>query len=240
MINKNDFNMNYFIKLKMSKQSEKETERVGNKHFQLGALNKKTGQYIRPENGSKEDKYQCPECKSDVIWKNGLIRRRHFSHKDSKCTYYDKPSESEIHKNAKYIMKAFLESRIPIIMVRKCLICNKICHFSTPIVTDTSSIVLEHRFQFNRQTKVGDVNHIEGKNEMPVCIYEICHTHRTNDCDRPEPWYEIDSIVIHYLASIELENNIKIPCIREFYCENCKEKDEKSDYHDKKEISHIS
>ena len=77
----------------------------------LGAINKITKEYIYPKIANKNDKYICPECNKDLILKQGSIRIHHFAHaKDNqKCNYYDKPSESQIHKDAKMLLKKILE-----------------------------------------------------------------------------------------------------------------------------------
>ena len=80
---------------------------------QLGALKKGTNEYIYPAAASKMDKYVCPDCGKDLILRRGQIRIHHFAHlrDDNPCTYYNKPSESQIHKDAKMLMKSLLDKK---------------------------------------------------------------------------------------------------------------------------------
>lgn len=49
----------------------------------------------------KKDKYYCPVCGEEMIFKNCMEKEKHFSHKaDTKCTY-GKGGESEAHKIVK-------------------------------------------------------------------------------------------------------------------------------------------
>ena len=91
----------------------------------MGALHKETNKHINPSFATKEDKYICPDCKRSVIFRSGKIKRPHFAHKSEeiKCNYYDKPSESEIHKEAKFLMSHILNERIPITFKKLCESC---------------------------------------------------------------------------------------------------------------------
>ena len=80
----------------------------------LGAIVKNTGQYVRPTFANKKDIHICPDCQQNVIPKTGKIKRHHFAHKTTneiKCNYYDKPNESQIHKDAKMYMKILLDNK---------------------------------------------------------------------------------------------------------------------------------
>jgi hypothetical protein len=94
----------------------------------------------------------------------------------------------------------------------------------SPEITEISSIHNEYRFDFNGP-KIADVAYND--NGEIICIFEICHTHKTCSENRPEPWFEINA-----LSMIQLVNNIniislQIPCIRREKCDECiqKEKD---------------
>ena len=160
----------------------------------LGAINKVTGKYVYPPIAKKADEYVCPDCNNDVIVVKGKILRHHFRHKNDKerpCYYYDKPNESQIHKDAKMLMKTLLENKIPIEFKRTCQSCQKSDIIKLPKITKDSIITLEHRFTYNNKLKIADVAHTQ--NGEIQCIYEICHTHQTSDEDRPEPWVEVDA-----------------------------------------------
>ena len=80
----------------------------------LGAMNKITGDYVSPNLANKKDEYLCPDCNKDLILCQGNIRIHHFRHKfDSvnPCNHYSHPSESQIHKDAKLLMKTLLDNK---------------------------------------------------------------------------------------------------------------------------------
>jgi len=187
----------------------------------LGAINKKTSEYIYPKIANKIDEYSCPECNKDLIICQGNIRVHHFRHKvDSinPCHHYSNPTESQIHKDAKLLLKTLLENNVNLSFIRKCCKCKNDEEFEIPPITDTSSIKLEYRFEYNNSSKIADVAYID--NREIICIFEIFHTHKTKSENRYEPWFEIDALsFIKNVNDINL-STIQIPCIR---CEKCDE-----------------
>ena len=187
----------------------------------LGAINKLTGKYIYPKIANKIDKYICPECNKDLILVQGEIRIHHFRHKiDSinPCHHYSKPTESQIHKDAKMLMKTLLENKTPIQFTRECVSCKTIDELIIPEITEGSIILLEHHFNYNNELKIADVTHtINGEIKS---IYEICNTHKTCSGNRPEPWVEIDANSLLTLVNTTDEPLI-INCIRCEKCEKC-------------------
>lgn len=189
----------------------------------LGAINKHTGEYVYPKIANKKDEYVCPECNKDLIICKGEIKVHHFRHKvDSvnPCNHYNNPGESQIHKDAKQLLKSLLERKIPISFVRECASCKKNETFEIPEVSETSKILLEHRFEFNGP-KIADVVYIDN-NEL-VCVFEICNTHKTCSENRPEPWFEINALTLIKTANDTCLSQIQIPCIRCEKCEDCVE-----------------
>lgn len=95
-------------------------------HFSMGAINKTTNEYEYPKIANKINKYKCPSCDKNVIFRNGKIKQPHFAHykSNSPCYYYDKPNESQIHKDAKLLMKTLLDNKKCINIYRKCYYCN--------------------------------------------------------------------------------------------------------------------
>jgi len=74
----------------------------------LGAINKNTREYIFYKMANKKDEYICPDCNKEIILCKGEIRVPYFRHKIdtiNPCNYYDKPNESQIHKDAKMLIK---------------------------------------------------------------------------------------------------------------------------------------
>lgn len=191
----------------------------------LGAIKKYTGEYVYAAVANKIDKYVCPDCNRDLILKKGDIRIHHFAHlkDDIPCTYYNRPSESQIHKDAKMLLKNILDNKRQIVFNRSCLnyesycIDKKIDEYIIPEVSETSQILIEYRFDYNG-LKIADVAYIDN-NEI-VCLFEIYNTHKTEEYKRPEPWFEINALDLINLVN---ENNpiIKIECIRKITCEKC-------------------
>ena len=112
----------------------------------LCAIHKVTNKYVYPTIAKKADEHFCPDCNNDVIVVQGEILRHHFRHKKTDkvhpCKYYDKPNESQIHKDAKMLMKTLLENKTPIEFTRKCQSCQKSDKFKLPEMTKDSIITL--------------------------------------------------------------------------------------------------
>jgi len=187
----------------------------------LGAINKQTGEYVYPKIANKKDEYICPDCNKDLILCQGEIIRPYFRHKvDSvnPCNHYCNPTETQIHKDGKMVMKSLLERKMPISFIRNCCSCKKNEEYEIPEMTESSNIELEYRFEYNG-TKIADVVYID--NYEILCIFEICNTHKTCSENRPEPWFEIDAEALIKLANDNAMPHIKIPCIRYEKCDDC-------------------
>jgi len=190
----------------------------------LGAINKHTREYVYPKIANKKDEYICPECNKDLILVKGEVRVHHFRHKvDTKtpCNHYNKPTETQIHKDAKILLKTLLERKIPISFIRNCCECAGRSIWKLPEMNDTSIIKLEHRFEFNG-TKIADVAWIN--DDKLYCIFEICNTHKTRNENRPEPWFEIDAETLITNANDDSLTLLEVPCIRrQIICSKCRE-----------------
>lgn len=155
----------------------------------LGAINKITNEYVLPKMANKKDVYICPECNKDLILVQGKIKVHHFRHKvdTNPCRHYNHPSETQIHKDAKMLLKTLLEDKTNnITFIRECMQCKAPKELDLPNVKEYSNIILEYRFTLNGELKIADVAHVDNENgEHLKCIYEICHTHKTcNEIDR--------------------------------------------------------
>lgn len=194
----------------------------------LGAINKLTGEYVFPKIANKNGEYSCPVCYKDLILCQGTKRVHHFRHKVDcidPCRHYNNPTETQIHKDAKFLLKNLLERKIPISFIRNCDCCKKNEEFEIPEISEGSNIQLEYRFEHNG-VKVADVAYLEdGK---ILCIFEICNTHRTCSENRPEPWFEIDALTLIKLANDSDLVSLQIPCIRREKCEACIERENKN------------
>ena len=195
-----------------------------NSLISLGAINKITGEYVYPKIANKKDEYYCPECNKDLILCQGDIRVHHFRHKvaTNPCHHYSSPTETQIHKDAKLLMKTLLDKKIPVSFVRNCCCCKNNEEFEIPETSETSNIELEHRFEYHGP-KIADVAYIE--NGEILCIFEICNTHKTSGENRPEPWFEIDAETLIRIANDNCLSQIQIPCIRCEKCEDCVERE---------------
>jgi uncharacterized protein YkuJ len=191
----------------------------------LGAINKLTGEYVYPKIANKKDKYICPECNKDLILCQGEKIVHHFRHKvDSvnPCHHFSKPTESQQHKEGKWLLKFLFESKTPITVYRICCCCKKNEEYEIPEMTEGSVIQLEHRFEYNGP-KIADVAYLD--NGEFVGIFEICNTHKTRSEDRPEPWFEIDAETLIKMANDNTLTSLQIPCIRCEKCDECIEKE---------------
>jgi hypothetical protein len=206
----------------------------------LGALNKLTGEYVYPKIANKKDNYICPECNKDLILVQGKIRNYHFRHKADNinpCHHYSNPCESQIHKNAKMLMKTLLERKIPISFIRNCCCCKKNEEFEIPEISETSNIYLEYRFEYNG-IKIADVAYMD--DDEILCIFEICNTHKTCSENRPEPWFEINAETFIKLANDNTLTSLEIPCVRCDKCEECLTKERELILNIRKEVQNKS
>jgi hypothetical protein len=188
----------------------------------LGAINKNTGKYIQPKIANKKDEYICIDCNKDLILCQGEVRKHYFRHKVDcvkPCHRYSNPSETQIHKDAKLLLKNLLETKIYISFIRKCVSCNGEDEFEIPEIGEGSLIELEYRFEFNGSIKIADVAYIH--NNKILCIFEIYNTHKTCSENRPEPWFEIDAETLIKLSNDNNLNSLQIPCIRCEKCDKC-------------------
>ena len=213
-------------------------------HFSMGAINKNTNNYEYPKIANKKYKYKCPSCEKDVIFKNGKIKKPHFAHykSDNPCHYYDKPNETQIHKDAKLLMKTLLDNKKNISIRRNCNYCEqRKCGYSENICYDiyddyneNTKAVIEYKFYYNNSNRSADIAFVE--NEKIKYIFEICYKNKTKEENRPEPWMEINAEdLINKINSGEIideEGNVTIECIRNYKCDMCVEY-EKNDYEKK-------
>ena len=208
-------------------------------HFSMGAINKETEQYEYPKIANKKNKYKCPHCLKDVIFKKGKIKQPHFAHYKSEnpCCYYDRPCESQIHKDAKMLMKKILDDKCNIFIERNCNYCQlngQPLNYSdnydifSDDYTETTKAYIEYNFKYNDSNKYADIALLE--NDTIKYIFEIYYKHKTLETDRPEPWFEIKAEdLINKINSgeiIDKEGNIYLECIRNYKCDSCQYKEE--------------
>lgn len=187
----------------------------------LGAINKLSREYVYPKIANKKDEYICPECGKDLILCQGEIRVHHFRHKVDNvnpCHHYSNPTESQIHKDAKILLKNLLERKTQLSLIRNCCCCKKKEEFEIPEICEDSFIEIEYRFEYNG-LKIADVAYIY--NGELLCIFEIFNTHKTCSENRPEPWFEINAETLIKIANDNNLTSLQIPCIRCEKCDDC-------------------
>jgi len=203
----------------------------------MGAINKSTNNYEYPKIANKKNCYKCPSCERDVIFRNGKIKQPHFAHKrtNNPCYYYDKPNETQIHKDAKMLMKSLLDNNKNIYFHRICKHCRNgynntfdVFEITEKDYNKNSNAVIEYKFIHNSLYKSADVAFIE--NDNIKYIFEICYKNKTKEENRPEPWVEINAekliLNINSGEIIDDEGDITIECIRDYICEECIEYEE--------------
>lgn len=193
-------------------------------HFFMGAINIKTNKHDPSFCASKENTYKCPECHKKVKFCKGKIKQPYFSHykSDNPCVFYQKPSESHIHKEAKLLLKHMFESLYSIQIVKTCDSCDEIISRDI-LYSKNMRCVLEHKFEFCQSKKSADVAIIDD-NGIIQYIFEIYHTHKTSTKNRPEPWFEIQAqefIQFIHQTTLSYDSFIQIPCVRDYTCNTC-------------------
>ena len=195
-------------------------------HLPLGAINKISKGYITPRCANKDDEYICIECGRDVVFCKGEIVKPYFRHSNAHtdpCNYYENPNESQIHKDAKNLMKYLLEKQKSIAFIQKCICCSETIKLCIPVVDKNSEIIIESSFNYEEIQGIADIEYKD--NNESVCMIEIFNTHKTSENRRPEPWFECDAHkfieYINNLKDIEYIDELIIPCIRKIWCDDC-------------------
>jgi len=194
----------------------------------LGAINKKTDLYESPVVASKENEYYCPDCKKPVMLRKGAILKPHFSHYKSTdpCNHYNHPGESQIHRHAKEVFKHTYEAGVSILFNRLCPSCNMTVANPLPPLT-AAEVRLEHKFYMDSGPKQADIAIIQEDNPRPASLFivEICHTHKTKEGDRPEPWIELNATeCIRLLDTADVSGSVALNCLRSKTCTHCMDK----------------
>jgi hypothetical protein len=184
---------------------------------------------VFPLHAVKTDNYKCPVCENDIIFKSGKINRKHYSHKaKSNCSYYNSPSESEIHKDGKRLMKKMLDDKEKLMIWRNCKCCGDDIEVLSLInYTDKMECREEFAFQHNSNKRIADVVLLDDDNIN--FIFEIFKTHRTDEINRPtDKWCEINAEDLIINTMEERNRNdageIEIECVRDIICCECENK----------------
>ena len=195
----------------------------------LGAINKATGRYEIPKFADKRDKHSCPDCKKDVFLRKGEKRKAHFAHYASTdpCTYYTRLGESDVHRHAKEMMKYVL-THLTVTIDRHCLTCREVIQSDAiPALSEGSEIHLEYAFEHTSilrnsrlsGPKIADVAYTKG--DGIAYLFEIYHSHKTGEGERPDPWYELSASTLIETVENCSDNTIRFNCMRAKDCESC-------------------
>ena len=189
----------------------------------LGAINKNTGKYTPPRFASKNDKYKCPECERDLIFRQGKIKVPHYAHKkeNDPCKFYINPTETQIHKDAKLLLKSIIENNMNVKIKRNCICCNNtINEFIIPQYNENFKINIEYKIKHEGKIKYIDIAYIDNNNF--IALFEICYRKKSCKQNRPEPWYEIDAEKFIDIVNKNTNiNELTIECIRKEKCIKC-------------------
>ena len=157
-------------------------------------------------NSNNNDIYRCMECKDELIIKNGDILQAHFCHKNIKDCINNKNYDP--HKNAQKHLKEMLETKI--IKIQNMMNNNSEIKFDL----NQHNVEIEFKFTYNNSFKSADIAMINKTDNKLVYIFEIYSTHKTNNNDRPEPWYEIRG------SEVCNKYTGKLHCIRNRKCKD--------------------
>jgi len=181
--------------------------------FLIGAIDIYTKRYVLPILAKKSSSYICPSCNKEVIPKQGTKNRHHFAHKaQNNCNYFERPSESDLHYNAKLKVAEILRSGKSITFVCSCET-HKLPPETIQLI-ENESVVTE--FRSKDGSYIADIAILH--NDIPRVIIEIKHTHTTTT-KRPEPWYEVHASEINEFASME---GVGFICLRKRDYRTCK------------------
>ena len=196
------------------------------KHFDMGAIVRNTSDYVYPSEASKKCEYSCPKCKNPIIFRCGQKNKPHFAHKNkSSCSYYEHPTESEIHREGKRLIKKLIDNKHKIIVQRKYMCCREIQDDFT--LNTYEHITCQEEYSFknqDNQTRYADVGLLE-KGELKY-IFEIFNTHKTDEKRQTNyNWCEIDAFkfIDDTINKKNLNDDgvIIMKCIRNVKCRRC-------------------
>lgn len=172
---------------------------------------------VYPDKAQKGQKYYCPDCDGELVFRSGLIKRPHFAHKyDPKyCDFHYCP-ETENHLRAKWKVRDIINKNEKLQITRICSKCEN--NFSQTIPTDGLRASLEYILNSGLRADVALLD----KDDKVKAIIEIKETHGIQE--------EKKKILKHipmseFLAIDVLANDIWEPIYHNFkpvICKDCK------------------
>lgn len=180
------------------------------------AQNINTGELVHIAHANKNEDYMCPDCKSPILFCKGDKVTPYFRHKaDSSCDRYNHMTpDLTTHLKAQLLLKETLESNS--LKILKC--CSECSDYSRINIDKKSysTVSVEKTFLYNDSIKYADVACVNDSGNI-VYIFEIFNTHKTDEINRPEPWFELDA------KDVLAVNSQTYRCIRSHVCDFCKE-----------------
>jgi len=199
-----------------------------------GAIDICNNIYVSALKATKGSTFKCVDCEKKVILRKGEIRIPHFAHysQTNTCTYFEHPSESQQHKDAKMKLAEWLTNNLVSSIFWTChkRNGNYVCGAGDGNMEDTityqdgDEVITEFRDPYNKY--VADIAVLNGGKVR--YIFEIMHTHKTITTVRPEPWYEISSESIFEVYKKNI-TDISLMCVRDnkrYRCSTCSACDE--------------
>lgn len=186
----------------------------------MGAIDVTSNHLVLPQQAAllgHDREYRCVSCSQPVMLKAGAIRRPHFAHfpTPEPCTYFEHPSESQIHKTAKLAIASALNNGANVVVS-----CKTICtHDSIVDISKPAGgqVRVEHAIG---KGCTADVALLTPDGNLSALL-EIRHTHATLAGTRPEPWYEFNARDV-LLALHADPMSIQLSCKRtDRYCKDC-------------------
>lgn len=174
---------------------------------------------VYPDKAQKGQKYYCPDCNGELIFRSGLIKRLHFAHKhDPKyCDFHYCP-ETENHLRAKWKVRNIVNQNQKLKFTRICSECAN--SFVQIIPTNELHASLEYILSSGFRADVALLD----KDDKVKAIIEIKETHGIQE--------EKKKILKHipmseFLAIDVLTNDSWEPIyhnFKPFICQGCKVK----------------
>lgn len=187
-----------------------------------GAFDTTLDRYVNPFNAEKGHSFTCVECKQKVILRKGTVRIAHFAHYSptNTCSYFEHPSESQQHKDAKFKLAGWLRDKYIDEIWWSCketsgsYSCSVYDYGTSIDYKEGDEVIVEYRDPYKKY--IADIAIIN--NNCVRYIFEIFHTHRTISGTRPEPWYEVSTEeileTVTELANKEYSPPFSITCCR--------------------------
>ena len=198
---------------------------MAHNHLYMGAKRKDTDTIVLSKNASKKYEYSCPDCEHVVVYCKGDIVVPYFRHKKkSTCTYFEKPNETQIHKNAKNLLADKLTQKHDMIFYRVCNCEHRHCEEKKIIFEidfhENQSVIKEHRYDENVRNRA-DISLLH--DTTLKYIFEIFHTHKTEERNRPTniEWFDVDATQITETIINTDGKTLEFECVRPYISEKC-------------------